>query len=223
MNRDMFPFISVVVGSSIDAKITLGKGISSKSFASFVSKKLNKEFHKLRHAYDAILVSVNTVLTDNPSLTVRGIKGSKNRPRIVLDSSGRIPLESKILNEEAPTLLLTTKKGSHKLKRLDKKNTKIIVCKTKNKRVDLIYAFKKLRKLKIKRLLIEGGGTLNAELFKEDLVNELKVFVFPIIIGGIDTPTIVDGKGLIWENKIKKMKLKETKKIGDCVVNTYIR
>ena len=69
----------LVVGSSIDGKISPGRGISSKNFGKYIPREVSLELHKLRSKVEGILVSSSTVLSDNPSLTVRSVQ-SKKRP-----------------------------------------------------------------------------------------------------------------------------------------------
>lgn len=210
----------LVSGSSIDGKISAGKGISSKEFGKYLQKNLDLELHKIRSKVDGILVSINTVLVDNPSITVRKLATKKSPTRILLDRKGRVPKESKILNEEAETIILTGRYGLKRLKKKTRSNVKIIICKEKNNELDLHDAFRKLKENEINMLLIEGGGTLNKSLFKENLIDKFIIFYFPIIVGGKNTPTIVDGIDSFYPHLIK-MKLKNLKKMGSVIISTY--
>ena len=79
----------LVCGSSIDGKISPGRNISSKEFGPYLTKKLGLELHKLRSKVDGIIVTINTVIQDNPNLTVRGIKTKKIPIRIIIDRLGK--------------------------------------------------------------------------------------------------------------------------------------
>lgn len=210
----------LVSGSSIDGKISVGKGISSKEFGTYLPKNLDLELHKIRSRVDGILVSINTVLTDNPSITVRKLTAKKSPTRILLDRKGKVPKESKILNKEAETIILTSRYGFKKLKKKTRPNIKIIVCKEKDNEIDLNDAFRKLKENKINMILIEGGGTLNQSLFRKNLVDKFIIFYFPIIVGGKNTPTVVDGVNSFYPHLIK-MKLKNLKKIGNVIISAY--
>jgi riboflavin-specific deaminase-like protein len=209
----------LVVGTSIDGKISPGRGISSKEFGKYIPEKVGLELHKLRSRVDGILVSSSTVFSDNPSLTVRSVQ-SKRRPcRIVIDRLGKIPKSSKVLNDEARTIILTSRQGNSKFKKVPG-NIKTIICKTKVNKLDLNDALIQLKKEGINNILIEGGGEINYSLFSLNLLDEMIVFIFPFIIGGKDTPTIVDGQKSFY-NSFKKMKLKKVKQMRGCLMNTY--
>src|SRR3989344_3360970 len=205
----------LVVGSSIDGKISPGRGISSKNFGKYIPREVSLELHKLRSKVEGILVSSSTVLSDNPSLTVRSVQSKKRPYRIIIDRLGKIPKNSKVLNDEANTIILTSKQGKLKFKKVPS-NVKVIICKTEGEKLDLNDALKRLKKEGIKNILIEGGGTINYNLFLLNLIDEMVVFIFPFVIGGKDTPTIVDGQKSFY-NSFKKMKLKHVKQMRGCL------
>jgi len=209
----------LVVGSSIDGKISPGRGISSKNFGKYIPREVSLELHKLRSKVEGILVSSSTVLSDNPSLTVRSVQSKKRPYRIIIDRLGKIPKNSKVLNDEANTIILTSKQGKLKFKKVPS-NVKVIICKTEGEKLDLNDALKRLKKEGIKNILIEGGGTINYNLFLLNLIDEMVVFIFPFVIGGKDTPTIVDGQKSFY-NSFKKMKLKHVKQMRGCLMNIY--
>jgi riboflavin-specific deaminase-like protein len=209
----------LVVGSSIDGKISPGRGISSKNFGKHIPEEVSLELHKLRSKVDGILVSSSTVLSDNPSLTVRSVQSKKRPYRIIMDRLGKIPKNSKVLNDEAKTIILTSKQGKLKFKKVPS-NVKVIICKTEGEKLDLKDALKQLKKEGMNNILIEGGGTINYGLFSLNLIDEMVVFIFPFVIGGKDTPTIVDGQKSFY-NSFKKMKLRYVKQIGSCLMNIY--
>ena len=210
----------LVVGTSIYGKISPARGISSKEFGSYIPKKASLELHKLRANVNGILVSSSTVLSDNPSLTVRSASVKKNPYRIVIYQNGRIPLNSKVLNNEAETIILTSKEGKLKLEGKISEEIQFILCKRDKNGLDLNDALEKLRKIGIKNILIEGGGTINHSLFSLGLIDKMVVFIFPFIVGGKDTPTVVDGQRSFY-NSLIKMKLKHSKQIMGCLMNIY--
>ncbi len=170
---------------------------------------------ELKSGVDAIMVGIGTVLADNPSLTIKSeerinqrlLDGKPEHPiRIVVDSMARTPLDAKILNKGSGKRIIGVSNNAspEKIKEL---SNKAIVIVTGEKNVDLKDFFSKLYDAKIYRLMVEGGGTLIAALFKENLVDELSMFIGNIIIGGKDAPTPADGVGNVLENDFTKLDL----------------
>jgi len=210
------PRIILSAAMSLDGKIASKKGYSELS-----SKQDKVRIHKLRANVDAILVGSNTVRRDNPSLTVRYVKG-KNPIRIVLDSNGTISSNSKIVrtSKKIPTILAVSKKATKK-NIVKLKNHSIEVIVTGENRVNIKNLLKKLSKKKIKTILVEGGGNVNWEFIKEGLVDEIIITVSPYLIGGINAISLVEGDGFSKIQQSLKLKLQKINRIGNEVVLYY--
>ena len=173
--------------------------------------------NKLREKCDAILVGIETVIEDNPKLTVRGKKRSKNPIRIILDTNGRTPLESNVLNNESKTIIAIgnncniTKLG----------NSEIIKC--GNDQINLKLLIEKLSEKGIQKILVEGGETVLWSFLNENLFDEINIFVASAIIGGKETPTMAGGEGFSTKKETLKLSLKNAKKLGDGVLLTYCK
>ncbi len=210
------PRVILSAAMSLDGKIASKKGYSELS-----SKQDKVRIHKLRANVDAILVGSNTVRRDNPSLTVRYVKG-KNPIRIVLDSNGTISSNSKIVrtSKKIHTILAVSKKATKK-NIVKLKNHSIEVIVTGENRVNIKNLLKKLSKKKIKTILVEGGGNVNWEFIKEGLVDEIIITVSPYLIGGINAISLVEGDGFSKIQESLKLKLKKINRIGNEVVLYY--
>jgi 2,5-diamino-6-(ribosylamino)-4(3H)-pyrimidinone 5'-phosphate reductase len=149
------------------------------------------------------MVGIGTVISDNPSLTVkskdRKVKRRadglpENPPRIIVDSMARTPVSSDIfLKGEGKRIIAVSKSApAEKIRRLS--NLADIIC-IGEKNVDLVKLLSELKDLGINRLMVEGGATLNWGLISNGLVDEIYTFVGNIIIGGKIAPTLVDGEG----------------------------
>lgn len=203
---------------SIDGKIATKKGDSKLS-----SKKDLIRLHKIRSKVDAIIVGSNTVKRDNPLLTVRYTKG-KNPIRIILDSKGKISQESKILktSDKVKTIIVISKMTSKKnLEKLNKFPIEIVFA-GKNK-INLKLLLKNLKKRKIKKILLEGGGTLNWEFIKHNLVDEFLITVTPHLIGGKDSVSLVQGSGFDKITKSPKIRISGVKRLENDLVLHYTK
>ncbi|MCZ6582093.1 MAG: 2,5-diamino-6-(ribosylamino)-4(3H)-pyrimidinone 5'-phosphate reductase [Thaumarchaeota archaeon] len=210
------PYVVLSAAISLDGKIATRSGDSQLS-----SKKDSRRVHKLRSGVDAILVGRKTVSVDNPLLTVRHLKG-KNPTRIILDSKGTIRSDSKILKtcKKVPTIIVVSEKiTKSNLARLQKFPIDIIQC-GKNK-INLKQLFRILYRKKIKKILVEGGGTTNWSLIECKLVDEIIVTVTPFIIGGKKAISLIEGKGFDTIPKSLSLKLKKIIKMNSEIVLNY--
>ena len=178
----------------LSAAITLDGKIGQRNKKVVLSSKSDKiRVHKLRSKFDAILVGKNTVEQDNPLLTVRHVKG-KNPIRIILDSRGTIKNASKIIKtaKNVPTIIVTSQLVSKSnFSRLKNLPLDIIVC-GKNQ-IDIKKLVPILCKKGIKKILLEGGGTLNLSFLKNNLINEIIVTVTPFVLGSENSVNLFEG------------------------------
>ena len=186
------PYVILSAAMTLDGKIAKGRTKIKLS-----SKNDKIRVHKLRAKVDGILIGKNTLDTDNPMLNVRYVTG-KNPVRILLDSRGTIKSSSKIIQScsKISTIIATTQLISKKnLSRLEKFPLEIIKCGKSS--VDVVKLLKILQKKGMKKILLEGGGTLNWSFLKRGLVDELIITITPYILGGSDSVTLVEGLSLI--------------------------
>ena len=145
------PFVVLKTAMSLDGKIATRTG-ESKWIS---SEKSRLQVHNLRNKLSAIMVGVNTVIKDNPELTCR-IENGNNPIRIIVDSTLRIPMNSKVLqNKDNKTIIATTKRANIKnMQELLKKNINVLIIDEKNGQVDLSALIKKLGELNIDSILL---------------------------------------------------------------------
>jgi len=219
------PFVILKTAMSLDGKIATKTGDSK-----WITNKPSRKYvHKLRSEVDAILVGIETVLRDDPRLTVRisDIRyqiSDRNPIRVVVDSRTRIPLGAKVLNKEAPTIVATTKFASKKrIKTLRNKGVKVLVIREKDKKVNLKELLKRLGELGITSLLVEGGGKINASFLENGLVDKVLFFIAPKMIGGEEALTPVEGEGIERIKDAIKLKDISVKRFGeDVLIEGYI-
>jgi len=205
---------------SIDGKTAPANRVG-RIFTKFMTSRHQRMLHRIRSQVDAIIVGVDTVIADNPSLTVREIKG-RNPIRVVLDSNARIPLDSRILNiDEAPTIIAITKNApKERVESLKSKNVGVYVS-TGTERVDIKDLLHELESRGVDTVLVEGGGEIRWSFFKEKLVDEFFLWIMPYIWGGRDAPTIVDGEGFIKEENAVPLKLKNIKTVDKILMLSF--
>lgn len=207
----------------LNSAMTLDGKMATKTGSSEISGKEDiLRVHELRKEVDAIMVGINTVIADDPKLTVHKIPADKedNPLRVVIDSNARTPLSSRILNLDAPTLIVVTENAnSARLKELNER-AEVIVCGKES--VDLDALMEKLAMRGIKTLMLEGGSTLNYSMLIGGLVSEMRICIAPMIAGGKDAKTLADGEGVNYMKDAVKLKLKKMYTLGEDVVVEYI-
>ncbi len=210
------PYVLLNSAMTLDGKIA-----TSNSGISISGKNDLERVHDLRKEFDAIMVGINTILIDDPRLTVHKIPSKKedNPIRVVIDSNGRIPLDSRVLNDDAETILIVSRKApKDKIRKLI---DKCEIIEAGEYKVDLTIALEKLFKIGIKSVMLEGGSTLNFSMFEERLIDEVSICVGSKILGGKDSKTLVDGLGFD-EDDCVNLELQSVEKIDTDVLLTYM-
>jgi diaminohydroxyphosphoribosylaminopyrimidine deaminase / 5-amino-6-(5-phosphoribosylamino)uracil reductase len=198
------PFVTAKFAMSLDGKIATRTGESR-----WISGAESRAHgHLLRHAHDAILVGVGTVLADDPQLTAR-IEGTDARQplRIVLDSHLRTPANARLVG--AHTLIATTRAGE-----VGAAET-LVLPRTGHGRVALGPLLHELGTRGILSLLVEGGAEVHASFFAERLVDKVQAYIAPIVIGGRDAPGPIGGEGVHRLGDAIRLVGLETARIGD--------
>jgi 2,5-diamino-6-(ribosylamino)-4(3H)-pyrimidinone 5'-phosphate reductase len=198
MNR---PYTFINVAMTADGKID-----TFERKGSAISSKRDKErVDELRASADGILVGGKTLLEDQPKLTVksealresrvqRGL--SPNPIKVGVATIADIPLESDFIKAgPARVVIFTTNQTSiDQIEKLRTSGVEIFV--HAEPRVNLTMMMQTLKKIGVDHLMVEGGGTMNFELMRLGLVDELVIYVAPMIFGGANAPTLADGLGL---------------------------
>jgi diaminohydroxyphosphoribosylaminopyrimidine deaminase/5-amino-6-(5-phosphoribosylamino)uracil reductase len=190
------PFVVCKSAMSLDGKIATDSGESK-----WITGEKARVFGmKLRLGADGIVAGVNTILRDDPSLTLRTQRGVSIPPwkswrRIVLDPNGRIPESARVLNDEqaSSTLIVVTKEAdAGKQARLERR-AQVIVAPGKRGEINLRWLLKKLGSSGVTSLLVEGGGETHYNFLRQKLVNRVHFFYAPMVITGRSAPKAVGG------------------------------
>ncbi|MCK4347640.1 MAG: 2,5-diamino-6-(ribosylamino)-4(3H)-pyrimidinone 5'-phosphate reductase [Thermoplasmatales archaeon] len=212
------PYVIVNCAMSADGKIALPNGTQLRISCDEDIERM----YRLRNESDAVLVGIGAVLSDNPRLTVKEkyVKNPHQPLRIVLDSKCRTPKDSLVVNQTAKTCVITAEKCDTKFE----DNVEVIECAADEEGlIDLEELLDILCKRGIKTLMVEGGGTVIWSFLRSDLVDDLYIYIAPIIIGGKLTPTMTDGSGIKSEDELISLKIADIKKLGKGILVQYKR
>ena len=222
----MKPYVILNGAMTLDGKIATKTGNSEISGTEDLLR-----VHKIRKDVDGIMVGIGTVLADNPRLSAHRVSSNKedNPIRIVVDNKARTPLNYKILNDEAKTIIAVSNLCNE-----NNKNCNIEAVKRANelsKKAEIFYSSKDYIDLKelmnylynkgIKKLLLEGGSTLNFSMIKENLIDEVRVCIAPMIVGGKESKSFFDGEGFNLMKESVKLKLEKSYPLGKDFVMEY--
>jgi 2,5-diamino-6-(ribosylamino)-4(3H)-pyrimidinone 5'-phosphate reductase len=199
MNR---PYTFINIAMTADGKIDTFE----RKGAAISSKWDKQRVDELRAVADGILVGGKTLLDELPKLTVKSEalregriqRGLPPNPiKVGIATAANIPLESDFIKAgDARVVIFTTSQTSiNQVEILRAHGVEVFV--EDAPRVDLSQMARTLKQLGINRLMVEGGGTINFELMRLGLVDELTIYIAPMIFGGANAPTLADGLGLV--------------------------
>ena len=216
------PFVTLKIAQTLDGKIATSSGASKW----ITGEKAREEAHRLRDSHDAVLVGINTVLTDDPSLTTR-IPGGRDPVRVIVDSRLRIPVNAKVVTQSSPArTMVATLEGAPKsrIKKLQEAGVEVLRVKSAHGRVDLRDLMRKLGKRDIMSVLIEGGAEINAAALKAGLVDKVVIFLAPLLMTGTDSLCSIGGSSPARLSQALKLRDVSAKFIGkDLMIEGYIR
>ena len=205
------PFVSLKYAMTLDGRLAAAGGDSKW----ITGTEARTYAHYLRKTHDAVLVGKNTVLKDDCELTTRMVKG-KNPVRIVLDSNAAIPLNAKILNGEAKTIVAVSEAAPQdKLNELQKLTTvEVLKLPQQNGHLDLQALLEKLAAMEITSVLVEGGSEVHGAFVDAGLAEKVYAFIAPKIIGGKEAIGPVGGIGGTDMGKALKLRNVEYQQLG---------
>ena len=222
--KDDTPFVNLKAAMTLDGKIA-----SKTNDSKWISSEKSREYvHYLRQKYSAILVGINTVISDNPRLTTRLDQDKVSNPiRIILDTKCRIPLDSKVLqvNKNKKTILITSKLADdNKINKIENMGVTVKKLPLKDKHINIVKVIKYLSKKEIDSILVEGGSEIYYSFLENNLVDKLTLFISPKIIGGREAVPFVTGKGKEKISQGFELKDFQVSKISnDLLIESYLK
>ncbi len=187
------PFVTAKFAMSLDGKLAARTGD-----ARWISGDVSRiRAHQLRAESDAIMVGIGTVLADDPRLSVRDVELRNGRQplRVVVDTEGRLPPAAAMLQEPGATLVAIVATGQARRAALAGAGAEVIELPAATEGVDVAKLLVLLGEQEVTSVLAEGGGTLLGYLFDAGLVDKVVAFVAPVIIGGLEAPSAIEGAG----------------------------
>jgi diaminohydroxyphosphoribosylaminopyrimidine deaminase/5-amino-6-(5-phosphoribosylamino)uracil reductase len=216
------PFVLLKTAMSLDGKIATKTGesrwITSGQSRSYV--------HRLRNRYAAIMVGIGTVLADDPVLTTRMEGRNGHNPlRIVMDSRARTPLNSRLIRtiDEAPVMIVTSEKAlPEQEKALRSAGAEVLKVPGEDQAKRIREVVKILGERGVDSLFVEGGGTLADSFIQAQAVQKYLAFIAPLVIGGKDARTPVEGEGITSLSDAAQLTITAVEHLGpDILIEAY--
>ena len=215
----MRPYVIIVSEVSVDGKLTLYRGASSKELITLMDQEAYRYLHEIRAKVDGIMVGCETVRTDNPSLTVRYVEG-KNPTRIIPCSTANVPLDANIFSKDAPTIIVTTNRApAERVQKIRSIGAEVLV--VGEDLVDFERLMPILYERGIRSLMVEGGASINWELIRRGFVDEIRLIHLPVIVGGENVPTLVGGEGFKSLRNLLHLRLRSHFKRGKHLITEW--
>jgi diaminohydroxyphosphoribosylaminopyrimidine deaminase / 5-amino-6-(5-phosphoribosylamino)uracil reductase len=190
------PLVSYKAAMSLDGRVASPTG-DSRWISSVESRQL---VHRWRSDSDAVAVGIGTALADDPLLTARLEAADKQPARVVFDSRARLPDDSALVSsiDEAPLIVICAPEAaSARRDALVGAGAEVIVAPGRTERARLEAALDELGRREIQDLLVEGGPTLAGALFDAGEIDEVRLFIAPLLVGAAEARAALEGKGAI--------------------------
>ncbi|MBA4386884.1 MAG: bifunctional diaminohydroxyphosphoribosylaminopyrimidine deaminase/5-amino-6-(5-phosphoribosylamino)uracil reductase RibD [Verrucomicrobia bacterium] len=209
------PFVVLKMAMTLDGRIA-DRRMNSRWISGPASRK---EVHKLRARSDAVIVGSETALVDDPSLLYEGARAGNLR-RVVVDSSGKLPLSAKMLNDGRgrQTIIATTRRCTPaKIREYEARGAMVLVLPSSRGMVSLPGLLRSLGRMGMLRILCEGGGRLAAAMVQARLVDEYVFFVAPRFLGSPGPTPVLGGRNWLL-GKEPRLRFVSCEKVGDDVM-----
>lgn len=211
--RTGLPFVTLKSATSLDGKIATVTGESKW----ITGEEARKDVHHFRHLHDAILVGVNTVMKDNPSLTTRLNSGGKNPIRIILDTHLRTPLHANVvIDNQAPTWIITDSEINEEAARRYREHG-VEIIQLSGSGIHIHEMLKVIGEKGVASLFVEGGSEVHGSFLKERAFQQVITYIAPKLIGGKQAPTSFGGTGIEKIEEAVSLKMTEVEMVGDCL------
>ena len=219
------PFVTVKAAMTLDGKIATASGESKW----ITGEAARREAMHWRAGADAVLVGVNTVLADDPKLTVRAIQsskfnvqGSSRLRRVVLDARARTPLGARVVTDAShalTTIVVAKSAPSRKIAALGRR-VNVWRAPARDGQVNLRWLLQRLGDENVTNLLVEGGGEVNASFLLGGFTQRVVFFYAPKVLGGRDSRKAVAGRGATKWREVLNLREVEWRRVADDLMMT---
>ncbi|MEW5801450.1 MAG: dihydrofolate reductase family protein [bacterium] len=218
------PYTFMLVAVSLDGKISPRRrpGQPNPIGPSLIDADIMKLHNSQRANADGIMVGLNCILLDDSRLTLREGRPGHQLTRIVLDGLAEVPPTAKVLNRDAPTIMAVTEDAPIERVRAFQDAGAQIVTAGHGKYVDLVLLMNALyEQFGIRRLLVEGGGTVHQSMISAGLYDEIHLIICPFVIGGSASITPVERSSFWPKEKVPTFQLVKVDVLGDYLSVIY--
>lgn len=179
------PFIVIKTAQTLDGRIATSLGASKW----ITGEESRSEVHRLRSLYDAVMSGATTVIADDAELTVRHCEG-RQPLRVLLDRRLQVPVEARIFNSEAKTIVFTLEQEAEpcRIGQLQSRGVEVVAVGESGGSLDLAEVFRELHRRRVLSVMVEGGSRLSSALVRAGLVDKFHVFIAPKLFGGDGLP-----------------------------------
>jgi diaminohydroxyphosphoribosylaminopyrimidine deaminase / 5-amino-6-(5-phosphoribosylamino)uracil reductase len=185
------PYLTLKSALTLDGQLALPKARGSKKRVWITGEESRAEVQRMRHASDALLTGIGTILADDPLLTDRsGLPRRRRLLRAILDNRLRLPIKSRIVQAANDDLVVFTSASlkSPKARKLQKAGVELVQLKSPKGQIPLLEVLKELGKREILSILLEAGPTLNGMALSAGIVSKLVLFYAPRLAGKTGMP-----------------------------------
>ncbi len=204
------PFVELKLAMSLDGRIAAKTGD-----AKWITGEASREQgHRLRRKHSAIVVGVETVVQDDPRLNVRHVTGKDPVP-LVLDSNGRIPLSSKLLQAPSSAIVATCAMPEGIQRQIEATGARVWRLPAEDVRVSIPALLRRMADASLDSLLVEGGGEVAAAFVEAGTVDKVSFFYAPILVGGRDAVPAIGGTGVDRITDALRLERVTTRRLGE--------
>jgi len=205
------PWITLKLAMSLDGRTAMGSGESRW----ITGDAARADAHRLRAEAGAVMTSVETVLADDPELSVRLVQTARQPDRIVLDTQLRAPLDARVWDGSARRIAITVRPPADRIEALRVRGVEVaLVGTTHQSRVDLPSALATLGSMEINEVLVESGPRLAGALLQAKLVDELVLYVAPSLLGS-EARALAQLPGLDRLDQRLQLRFTDSRLVGD--------